>query len=240
MTDAPTPAPPNPAPPAQASNGSQTGGRGGRVVIKKYANRRLYNTATSAYVTLDDLAELVKQGVDFVVYDAKTNDDITRSVLTQIIFEQEARGENLLPIDFLRRLIGFYGESMQALLPTYLDMSLQSFAEQQGRMQQQMADVASGKPAHTIFEEQARQNMALFERAMKMFTSPLTMGRGASGEPKAARDKPSRAAPAPASPPAAAPVEAATQQTLDLMRRQMEAMQAQLDTLSRPPVKPRE
>ena len=114
---------------------------GQKVVIKKYANRRLYNTASSSYVTLEHLSDMVKEGVDFVVYDAKTNDDITRSVLTQIIFEEENRGggQNLLPIQFLRQLIGFYGNSMQAFLPSYLELSLATFAEQQERMRTQLS-----------------------------------------------------------------------------------------------------
>src|SRR3954464_12461677 len=114
---------------------------GEKVVIKKYANRRLYNTASSSYVTLEHLSDMVKEGIDFVVYDAKTNDDITRSVLTQIIFEEENRGggQNLLPIQFLRQLIGFYGNSMQAFLPSYLELSLESFTKQQERMRGQFA-----------------------------------------------------------------------------------------------------
>ena len=111
------------------SEGGKT--RDGLVVIKKYANRRLYNTATSAYVTLDDLARMVREGVEFVVYDAKTNDDLTRQILTQIIFEEESRGEALLPVQFLRQLIGFYGNSMQGVLPSYLEMSLDTFTRQQ-------------------------------------------------------------------------------------------------------------
>src|ERR1700758_3994178 len=111
-----------------------------RVVIKKYANRRLYNTASSSYVTLEHLSEMVKKGVDFVVYDAKTNEDITRTVLTQIIFEEESSGgQSLLPIQFLRQLISFYGNSMQAFLPSYLELSLASFAQQQERVRQQFA-----------------------------------------------------------------------------------------------------
>src|SRR3954462_13332745 len=145
-----------------------------RVVIKKYANRRLYNTASSSYVTLEHLSDMVKEGVDFVVYDAKTNDDITRSVLTQIIFEEENRGggQNLLPIQFLRQLIGFYGNSMQAFLPSYLEMSLESFTKQQERMRTQFSGGVSPAKGATgvglgVYEEQIRQNMALFDRAMK-------------------------------------------------------------------------
>jgi polyhydroxyalkanoate synthesis repressor PhaR len=141
---------------------------GERVTIQKYANRRLYNKATSSYITLDDLAAMVKQGVDFVVYDAKTGEDITRKVLTQIIFEEEGRGQNLLPIQFLRQLIGFYGDRMQAFLPSFLELSLDSFIRQQERMQSQWG--LGGPPSMGAFEEQIRQNMVLFDRAMKMFT----------------------------------------------------------------------
>src|ERR1700761_7701483 len=120
---------------------------GERVVIKKYANRRLYNTASSSYVTLEHLSEMVKKNVDFVVYDAKTDEDITRSVLTQIIFEGESQGQSLLPIQFLRQLIGFYGNSMQAFLPSYLELSLASFTEQQERMRKQFSSLAPGVQA---------------------------------------------------------------------------------------------
>src|SRR5579872_7071706 len=117
---------------------------GERVVIKKYANRRLYNTASSSYVTLEHLSDMVKKHVDFVVYDAKTNDDITRSVLTQIIFDEENRGQNLLPIQFLRQLIRFYGDSMQALVPSYLELSLDSFTQQQERIRSQLSETLGG------------------------------------------------------------------------------------------------
>src|SRR5579862_5344634 len=111
------------------------------VTIKKYANRRLYNTGTSTYVTLEDLAAMVKGGEDFVVYDAKTSEEITRSVLTQIIFEQENKegGQNLLPIAFLRQLIRFYGDSMQMLVPRYLEVAIDSFTKEQEKFRQQMA-----------------------------------------------------------------------------------------------------
>ena len=142
---------------------------GERVVIKKYANRRLYNTASSSYVTLEHLSEMVKQGVDFVVYDAKTNEDITRSVLTQIIFEEESQGQSLLPIQFLRQLIGFYGNSMQAFLPSYLEMSLATFTQQQERLRGQFSNFGQGAGIGA-YEEQIKQNLALFDRAMKMFS----------------------------------------------------------------------
>ena len=128
-------------PAAAEPKSEKTKSGGERVVIKKYANRRLYNTASSSYVTLEHLSEMVKKHVDFVVYDAKTNDDITRSVLTQIIFEEENHGEqNLLPIQFLRQLIRFYGDSMQSLVPSYLELSLDSFTQQQERMRTQLTE----------------------------------------------------------------------------------------------------
>ncbi len=139
------------------------------VTIKKYANRRLYNTGTSTYVTLEDLAAMVKNGEDFVVYDAKTGEDITRSVLTQIIFEQENKeGQNLLPITFLRKLIRFYGDSMQMLVPRYLEVSIESLTREQEKFRQQMAQ-AFGVGAFTSLEEQVRRNMEMFERTFAMF-----------------------------------------------------------------------
>ncbi|MEZ5897398.1 MAG: polyhydroxyalkanoate synthesis repressor PhaR [Parvularculaceae bacterium] len=142
------------------------------VVIKKYANRRLYNTATSSYVTLDYLAEMVKNGQDFVVYDAKSNDDITHSVLTQIIFEEENKGQNLLPIQFLRQLIQFYGDNLQAFVPSYLEMSMDAFSKNQENMRTQIREAFGASPGYAMFEEMARQNMALFDQATKMFTPP--------------------------------------------------------------------
>jgi polyhydroxyalkanoate synthesis repressor PhaR len=140
------------------------------VVVKKYANRRLYNTESSSYITLDNLAEMVRLGRDFVVYDAKSGDDITRSVLTQIIVEEEGKGQNLLPITFLRQLIGLYGGSMQGLVPKYLEYAMTSFAQQQEQMR-----TAMQKTMGTLFpfgnmEEVSRQNMAMMERAFSMFT----------------------------------------------------------------------
>src|ERR1700750_1834487 len=160
---------------ADDAAGKPNKGGGERVVIQKYANRRLYNKATSTYITLDNLAEMVREGVDFVVYDAKTNEDITRKVLTQIIFDEEnnsTEGKNLLPIQFLRQLISFYGDNMQAFLPSYLELSLDAFSRQQEQMRSQFATRkfpvlgASGG----FLEEQVRQNMLMFDRAMKMFT----------------------------------------------------------------------
>jgi polyhydroxyalkanoate synthesis repressor PhaR len=140
------------------------------VTIKKYANRRLYNTGTSTYVTLEDLASMVKTGEDFVVYDAKTGEDITRSVLAQIIFEQENKeGQNLLPIAFLRQLIRFYGDSMQMLVPRYLEVSIESLTREQEKFRNQMAQAFGGSPFGAL-EETVRRNMEMFERAFAMFT----------------------------------------------------------------------
>lgn len=132
------------------------------IVVKKYANRRLYDTGRSSYVTLEDLCAMVKEGLDFVVYDAKTGEDLTRQVLTQIIVDQESKGENLLPISFLRQLIGFYGDSMQSLLPNYLEQTLETFSKNQEQLRE-MFPVSA-------FEEISRQNMAMFENAMKAWT----------------------------------------------------------------------
>jgi polyhydroxyalkanoate synthesis repressor PhaR len=142
------------------------------VTIKKYANRRLYNTGTSTYVTLEDLALMVKNGEDFVVYDAKTGEDITHSVLTQIIFEQEGKGQNLLPINFLRQIIRFYGDSMQMLVPRYLDISIENFTREQEKFRDQVAKTFGGVGGFGGFgamEEQVRRNMEIFDRTMKMF-----------------------------------------------------------------------
>ena len=190
-----------------------------RVVIQKYANRRLYNKATSTYITLENLAEMVRNGVDFVVYDAKTNEDITRKVLTQIIFEEENRGQgqNLLPIQFLRQLIGFYGDSMQAFLPSYLEMSLNSFSQQQEQFRQQFAaGQFPGIKTGGYLEDQVRQNMAMFDRAMKMF-SPFGFAA-----PRADA----------ASVPAAEPAKAGDP-ALDDLKKQMAAMQEQIERLAK-------
>ena len=144
----------------------------GPVTIKKYANRRLYNTGTSTYVTLEDLATMVKNGEDFAVFDAKTGEDITRSVLTQIIFEQENKegAQNLLPIKFLRQLIGFYGGAMQKFVPSYLEVSLESFTREQEKFRQQISQAFGATPFGPIMEEQVRRNMDMFKQAFSMFT----------------------------------------------------------------------
>jgi polyhydroxyalkanoate synthesis repressor PhaR len=194
-------------------------GKGGdeRVVIQKYANRRLYNKATSTYITLDNLAEMVRDNVDFVVYDAKTGEDITRKVLTQIIFDEEnsSNGQNLLPIQFLRQLISFYGDQMQAFLPSYLEMSLEAFARQQEQMRKQFSQ---GKfpGLQGNYEDQVRQNMQMFERAMKMFNPfgfPPQPGQAAQAEEP--REKP-----------------AENDTALDDLKQQLAAMQAQIEKLA--------
>jgi polyhydroxyalkanoate synthesis repressor PhaR len=189
-----------------------------RVIIKKYANRRLYNTRSSAYVTLEHLAEMVKDGTDFVVYDAKTGEDITRSVLTQIIFEEESHGQNLLPIQFLRQLIRFYGDSMQAFVPSYLELSLDSFTRQQERMRSQVAGAVGAAPGIGFLEDQVRQNLVLFNRAMKMF-SPFNFTP--TGEP--ATETPLAES---------APAKPATDTSLDDLKQRIEEMQAQIARLA--------
>ena len=149
---------------------AETGADKTTVVIKKYANRRLYNTATSSYVTLDHLCQMVKDGVEFVVYDAKTGEDITRSVLTQIIVEEESKGgQNLLPINFLRQLISFYGDNLQFLVPRYLEHTMEYFAHNQEQMRGYMRDTFGGMFPFGRFEDLGKQNIAFFERALQMF-----------------------------------------------------------------------
>jgi polyhydroxyalkanoate synthesis repressor PhaR len=184
------------------------------VVVKKYANRRLYNTATSSYVTLDDLAKLIKDGGDFVVHDAKTGEDITRSVLTQIIVEQEQKGQNLLPINFLRQLIAFYGDSMQFLVPGYLEQAMGSFAKNQEQMRDNLR-ATFGMFPFGQFEEMGKQNLAMFERAMRMM-SPYG---GMTGSPK------------PETPPAAEP--AKEDPNLKRLEAQIDALRHQLEELGK-------
>jgi len=180
------------------------------ITIKKYANRRLYNTGTSTYVTLDDLATMVKEGENFVVYDAKSNEDITRSVLAQIIFEQENKeGQNLLPINFLRQLIRLYGDSMQMLVPRYLELSLDSLTREQEKFRAQIAQ-AFGIGNFGAMEDQVRRNMEMFERAFAMFT-PFARERQTTTEP----DKTPKGGP-----------------EIDDLKRQMEEMQKRLDRLT--------
>jgi polyhydroxyalkanoate synthesis repressor PhaR len=181
------------------------------VTIKKYANRRLYNTGTSTYVTLEDLAAMVKKGEDFVVFDAKTGEEITRSVLAQIIFEQENKeGQNLLPIAFLRKLIRFYGDSMQMLVPRYLEVSIESLTREQEKFRQQMTQAFGVSPFGAL-EDQVRRNMEMFERAFAMFT------------PFARRESETPAEPE-KSPPKAGDI--------DDLKRQLDEMQKKVDKLT--------
>ncbi|WP_082560008.1 polyhydroxyalkanoate synthesis repressor PhaR [Brevundimonas sp. Root608] len=196
-------------------------GAGETVVIKKYANRRLYNTATSAYVTLEDLAKMVREGTEFVVYDAKTNDDLTRQILTQIIFEEESRGEALLPVQFLRQLIGFYGGQMQGVLPSYLEMSLDNFSRQQEQIRGQFSKAFGAAPGAGLIDEAVKRNMAMFSDAMKMWPGFGALTPGAMAAASAATE--------PRAAPAADPLEE--------MRRQMDEMRSQLDKLAKPPGK---
>lgn len=160
-----------------------------RVIIKKYANRRLYNTSKSSYVTLDHLAQMVRDGQDFIVNDAKSGDDITRSVLAQIIFEEEAKGHNMLPANFLRQLIRLYGDTLQGFVPGYLDASMDTFARNQGKMREQVAKAFEANPALANFEALARTNMEWFENAMRMFApfaGQAGAGRTGDGQDEAA------------------------------------------------------
>ncbi|MBB5754939.1 polyhydroxyalkanoate synthesis repressor PhaR [Prosthecomicrobium pneumaticum] len=182
--------------------------------IKKYANRRLYNTGTSTYVTLEDLALMVKSGEDFVVFDAKSGEDITRSVLTQIIFEQESKGQNLLPITFLRQLIRFYGDSLQNLVPTYLDFSIDSLTREQEKFRGQLSN-SFGPGAFTAMEDTVRRNTEMFEQAMRMFL-PFGAGRERTEvTPERPAEKPAR-----------------SESEFDALKRQLDDMQKKIDALA--------
>lgn len=212
--------------------GTEGGPKPAPVVIKKYANRRLYNTSTSAYVTLDHLSTMVKEKTDFVVYDAKSGDDITRSVLTQIIFEEESKGgQTLLPIPFLRQLISFYGDSLQGVVPQYLEMSMTQFARNQEQMRRYMQNAFGFNPFQQ-FESMGKQNMAMFEKAMRMF-NPFQLGQGGTGVPGApggAANANGQAAPAGVDA-SGAPNEAA----IDDLKRKLDELQNQLVELSKKP-----
>jgi polyhydroxyalkanoate synthesis repressor PhaR len=184
------------------------------ITIKKYANRRLYNMGTSTYVTLEDIAAMVKGGEDFVVQDAKTGEDITRQVLTQVIFEQENKeGQSMLPIAFLRQLIRFYGDSMQMVMPRYLEVSIDSFTREQEKFRQHIAQAFGGSPFGAL-EDQVRRNMEMFERAFAMFTPFARHEQQAASE----SDKPQTSA--------------SVGDEIHDLKRQMEEMQKRLDRLS--------
>jgi polyhydroxyalkanoate synthesis repressor PhaR len=192
------------------------------IVIKKYANRRLYNTGTSTYVTLEDLAEMVKKGEEFTVQDAKTGDDITHPVLTQIIFELENKdGQNMLPIPFLRQLISFYGDQMQMIVPSFLEQSMIAFSKEQERFREQMNSAVGKTPIDMMkfstpikaIEEQTRRNIELFQNAMRMFTPFPPAGSNST--------------------PAAEPVKKEEKgDDLQELKAQIAAMQRKLDTMS--------
>jgi polyhydroxyalkanoate synthesis repressor PhaR len=194
-------------------------------VVKKYANRRLYNTATSSYVTLDELSQMVRKGEEFVVFDAKTGEDITRSVLTQIILEEDSKGRNLLPIGFLRHLIGYYDDSLQSFLPRYLELSMENFARHQDQMRGYVEQTFGRFFPLNQLEDMTRQNMALFQRAATMFRpAPGAEGEAGAGEqaetawPTVAAEKP-----------------AGIDAEMRDLRDRMESLQRQLDTLQKAP-----
>jgi polyhydroxyalkanoate synthesis repressor PhaR len=203
------------------ANGQPTGeaSEAAPVVIKKYANRRLYNTKASSYVTLEHLSEMVREGVDFIVLDAKTDEDITRSVLAQIIFEQESRGQNLLPVAFLRRLIRFYGDQMQGFLPPFLDMSMESFSKAQDTMRENMSRSFGAHTPMAAFEDLTQRNMAMFQQAMKMWAP---FAQNMPGMPGAIQ---------PLTPSDSEPDDKDAQ--LSELKKQMASMQKQLEALAR-------
>ena len=194
------------------------------ITIKKYANRRLYNTATSSYVTLDTLAQMVKDGNDFVVYDAKSGDDITRQILTHIIVEEEGKGENLLPIDFLRHLISFYGDSLGSVVPNYLDYSMQAFA----RNQEQMRATMGGMNPMDPFEEMGQRNVAMFEEEMNLFMPFMPSAPGAPGAHAGPAEDKGKSA----EPEKKAKTDVEDGDQLDDLRSQLEQMQQQINKLT--------
>ena len=191
------------------------------VVIRKYANRRLYNTATSTYVTLEDLCKMVKDGVDFVVHDARSGEDITRAALTQIILDQESKGENLLPIGFLRQLIGYYDDRLRALVPSYLEVAMENFADNQTWMRRNLENTFGEIFPVQTMQELGERNMATFQRALSMF-GPFARGGAGAGEA------------APAERPAPEPPRAARAPAGEIaeLRAQLARMQARIDALS--------
>jgi polyhydroxyalkanoate synthesis repressor PhaR len=195
------------------------------VTIKKYANRRLYNTASSSYVTLDHLSQMVKDGTDFVVYDAKSGDDITRSVLTQIIVEEESKGQNLLPISFLRQLISFYGDSMQWVVPRYLEYSMHSLSRNQEQMRDYFQNTFGGVFPFGTLEEVGKQNIAMFERAMRMF-APFPGADGVTPE-----------MPMPPQPGAPMPTRSEADRAIGELQQRLDELQRQLGSLTGTPRK---
>jgi polyhydroxyalkanoate synthesis repressor PhaR len=202
------------------------------VVIKKYANRRLYNTETSTYVTLEDLAQMVRSERDFVVFDARTGDDLTHAVLTQIIVEQESRAgsQTLLPVPFLRQLIRFYGGAMERMVPSYLQVSLETLTREQDRFRKQFANAFTPQGALEAYQEQARKNLQLFEQAMTMF-SPFGTKPGAKADDTTGKADVTD----PASRDRAKPSTSEPQESdeLAVMRNELAAMQARIEKLAK-------
>jgi polyhydroxyalkanoate synthesis repressor PhaR len=200
----------------EQSGSSPSAAAGDPIIIKKYANRRLYNTASSSYVTLEDLARMVREGSDFVVFDAKTNEDITRSVLTQIIVEEEAKGTNLLPVSFLRQLIALYGDSLQSLVPKYLEHSMASFTQNQARMREYINKALEGMFPFGSLEDMSRKNMEFLDKTFRMF-NPFQPGQrppGAAPEAKPAEKREENEA-------------------LTELQRKIEALQKQIESLKK-------
>lgn len=200
----------------------QSSGQDEKIIIKKYANRRLYDTSASAYVTLEHLSELTRQGKDFSVQDAKTGEDLTRAVLAQIIFEQENKKEGVLPVSFLRQLIQFYGDNFQTMLPAYLELSMKTFGQQQEKWREYMSSALGSEDKAKAFDDQIRKNMAMFEDTMKFFApfvpvppKPEDMMAGMPGIPGAAG-----APPKPTTPPTGVDaIRALQQQMLDMQKQ---------------------
>jgi len=198
---------------------SQSNGQDEKIIIKKYANRRLYDTSASAYVTLEHLSELTRQGKEFMVQDAKTGEDLTRAVLAQIIFEQENKKEGVLPVSFLRQLIQFYGDNFQTMLPAYLELSMKTFGQQQEKWREYMSSALGSEDKAKAFDDQIRKNMSMFEDTMKFFApfvpvppKPEDLMQGMPGIPGAP--------PKPSTPPTGVDaIRALQQQMLDMQKQ---------------------
>jgi len=188
-------------------------------IVKKYANRRLYNTATSSYVTLDELSRMVRDGEHFLVYDAESGEDITRSVLTQIILEEDGKGRNLLPIGFLRQLISYYDDSLQQVLPRYLDISMESFTRQQDQMRAYLQGTFGPFFPAERFDEMTRQNMALLQNAARMFNPFAAAAAAAAGTKEPAQPEPLAADP--------------VRDEVSELKNQLAAMQRQIEEIGK-------
>ncbi|AWW74767.1 polyhydroxyalkanoate synthesis repressor PhaR [Erythrobacter sp. KY5] len=194
---------------ARKATEDAAGGADGAIVIKKYANRRLYNTASSSYITLDDLAKMVRENVDFAVFDAKSGEDITRSILTQIIMEEESNGGKMLPVSFLRQLIGMYGNSMQTMMPSYLEASMQNFRDNQTKIREAFEKGMANNPLTAIHET----NMAMMRAAAETLI-PGAKGLGKTAKPEQSANE-------------------SSSEEIAVLREQMAAMQKKLDDLAK-------